>query len=187
MASLPSVRLKHAGIFVTDFPTMFDFYTKLFGFQVSDRADSAERNVAFLTNDPTAHHALVIASGRPVGSPSTVQQLSFYAETLDDVRRYWRAVKADSRVTRMYTTTHGNAWSLYFWDPEDNRIEIYTDTPWHIPQPAGLDIDLDQSDDEIYRQTEAYVRADPAFEPIGDWQSKTAHNLGIDGFKPKTS
>ncbi len=184
MASLPRVSLKHAGIFVTDFPLMLDFYVKLFGFQISDQVQSVERQTAFLTNDPAAHHTFVISSGRAPGSASTIQQLSFYADTLDDVRGYWKAVSSDPKMTRIYTTTHGNAWSLYFWDPEDNRIEIYTDTPWHIPQPAGLDIDFTKSDDEIIRQTEAYVRADPKFEPFDDWRVKTAENLGIKGYKP---
>jgi len=184
MIFLPRVSLKHAGIFVIDFPMMLDFYVKTFSFQISDMADTGGRRVAFLTNDPESHHTFVISSGRAPGSASTVQQLSFYADTLDDVRCYWRLVKSDARVTRIYTTTHGNAWSVYFWDPEDNRIEVYTDTPWHIPQPAGLEIDLDLNDDEIYRQTEAYVFANPKFEPFDDWRVKAAKNLGIEDYKP---
>ncbi len=27
-------------------------------------------------------------------------------------------------------------------DPEGNGIEIFTDTPWYVPQPHGVPIDL---------------------------------------------
>lgn len=27
---------------------------------------------------------------------------------------------------------HGNAWSIYFADPEGNRIELYTPSPWYV-------------------------------------------------------
>ena len=132
MRDLPRVALKHVGIFVTDFDTMVDFYVRLFGFHISDMEKGA-RAVAFLTNDPKAHHTFVIAGGRAPAAPSTVNQLSFYADSLADVRRYWQALEQEPLVRRKYATTHGNAWSVYFWDPEGNRVEIYTDTPWHIP------------------------------------------------------
>lgn len=184
MHALPRVSMRHVGIFVTDFELMLDFYCRLFGFQVSDRSAAHKgHQVAFLTNDPNAHHTFVMASGRDKGTPSTINQISFYADTLADVRRYWQALNKEQLVTRKYATTHGNAWSVYFWDPEDNRVEVYTDTPWHIPQPAGTDIDLDDSDEEIYRRTEALVRADPGFESFGDWRVNTAKKMGIGDFR----
>ena len=68
MHDLPRVSLRHVGIFVTDFDLMVDFYCRLFGFQVSDRSDGHQgRKVAFLSNDPNAHHTLVISSGREPG------------------------------------------------------------------------------------------------------------------------
>ena len=42
---------------------------------------------------------------------------------------------------------HGNSWSLYFNDPEDNTVEIYMDTPWYVAQPFADDLDLDLPDD----------------------------------------
>jgi catechol-2,3-dioxygenase len=29
---------------------------------------------------------------------------------------------------------HGNAWSLYFSDPEGNGVVCYVDTPFHVAQ-----------------------------------------------------
>ena len=37
---------------------------------------------------------------------------------------------------------HGNAWSLYFRDPEGNRLEVFCDTQWYVEQPCLEDLDL---------------------------------------------
>ena len=61
------------------------------------------------------------------------------------------------------SVTHGNAWSLYFNDPEGNQIEVYVHTPWYIPQPHSYPMDLDQSNDEIITMTEAHCRESDSF------------------------
>ena len=45
--------------------------------------------------------------------------------------------------------THGIACSVYFYDPEDDRIELYYTTPYKIRQPLGEPIDLDRPDSEL--------------------------------------
>ena len=57
---------------------------------------------------------------------------------------------------------HGLAWSLYFDDPEKNGIEVYVDAPWYITQPFGKLMDFNKPDDELIRDTEAMVRAEPS-------------------------
>ena len=74
------------------------------------------------------------------------------------------AGKATARGIKLRQTSHGNAWSVYFPDPEGNQIEIYLDTPWHVAQPHGDPMDFSLSDAEIFAQTEAKVRADPTFK-----------------------
>lgn len=184
MGAMPRVSIGHIGIYVTDYERMLDFYTRVFGFQVSDvavREDGSK--TAFTTNDPNAHHTLVLSAGRPADAPSTINQLSFHVETLDEVRRYWRAVKDEPGVSNVRCTSHGNAWSVYFLDPEGNRVEVYCDTPWHVPQPCGMTIDFEKSDAEIVAQTEAQVRALDGFEPFQDWRVKTARKLGYEDFR----
>ena len=39
--------------------------------------------------------------------------------------------------------THGNALSVYFLDPEGNRVELLIDTPWYVPQPHRLVVDIE--------------------------------------------
>lgn len=53
---------------------------------------------------------------------------------------------------------HGNSWSVYFDDPEGNTVEVYLDTPFRMAQPFALPLDLDQSDDDIWRGTELICR-----------------------------
>ena len=55
------------------------------------------------------------------------------------------------------------AWALYFKDPEDNIVECYVHTPWHVSQPYGTPIDFSQSDQEIWDATEAASLANPSF------------------------
>jgi catechol-2,3-dioxygenase len=77
-----------------------------------------------------------------------VQQVSFKVERLDDVRAFYHRLQDEGlRIDR--TVTHGIACSVYFYDPEDNRIELYYTTPYQIRQPLGQQIDLDAPDEEL--------------------------------------
>src|SRR6516165_3283697 len=73
--------------------------------------------------------------------------------------------------------SHGNAWSVYFQDPESNQIEMFCDTPWYVPQPCGFKIDLDQSADEVYRATEAYCREQPGFKSMEQWRAEISKKI----------
>ncbi|NQV54302.1 MAG: VOC family protein [Rhodospirillales bacterium] len=178
MANLPSLSLHHAGIWVTDFDMMVAFYRALFGFHVSDEGTYPDGGrVIFLTIDPASHHTFVIGEGRPEGAPSTINQLSFRTDGLAAVRSFWQVLEGEGAVARKYTRCHGNAWSVYFWDPEDNRIEIFADTPWHVNQPFGEPIDFTLDDAEIMRFTEELVKKDPSYRPFDDWRADTAAAL----------
>jgi catechol 2,3-dioxygenase len=67
------------------------------------------------------------------------------------------------------TITHGNAWSIYLFDPEGNRIELYTPSPWYIEQPYGVPIDLSQSESDILAQTEKLIQDDPTRVSKQEW------------------
>jgi catechol 2,3-dioxygenase len=159
--------LSHMGIFVTDLDGMIRFYTEVLGLMVTDRGQGItfKNDLVFLSSDPEKHHELVLASGRPQEAAfSTVMQASFAVGTLDDLR----AVKARAQAngaTALRAIDHGNAWSIYFNDPEGNTVEVYLDTPFHVPQPHGDPLDLDMTDAEILRTTEAACRNDPGFMP----------------------
>ena len=66
--------------------------------------------------------------------------------------------------------SHGNTWSVYFRDPEGNRIEIFTQTPWHTTQPCRFDVDYDQPDGALKQATEATAQRLPGFTSGEAWQ-----------------
>jgi hypothetical protein len=65
--------------------------------------------------------------------------------------------------------SHGNALSAYFLDPEKNRIEFYLHTPWHVPQPHRIAVDLSLPDARLWATVEQDVRATPGFRPREEW------------------
>ena len=175
----PRPMLTHMAIFVHDLDRMVDFYTRVMGLTISDRgsATTAPVDMVFLSNDPGEHHQFVLATGRPdYASFSIPQQISFQVNDLDELRTLHDRVKGDGmEITR--TTTHGNAWSVYFNDPEGNRIEIYVHTPWHIPQPHTHPLDISLSNEEIMAETEAHCQEDPGFQPMAEREEVMAQRI----------
>lgn len=174
MVSTPKLRLTHLALFTRDLDKMVDFYTNALGLTVTDQgeAQSAPVKMVFMSSDPGEHHQFVLVSGRPdYATFNVAQQISFLVDSLDELRTTRdRVAAAGLEINR--TTTHGNAWSIYFNDPDDNQIEIYTHSPWHVPQPHGHPFDLSLSNDEIMKQTEAHCRADPGFMPVAQRQKQ---------------
>ena len=168
-------RLSHVGLYVTDVAKMTDFYTKVLGFVVSDRAEDGR--ITFLSRNPSDHHQVVLVRGRTTGTETPmVQQVSFNVGTLANVQRAFRKVR-DAGCEGMRPICHGNAWSIYFQDPEGNQVEMFCDTPWYVPQPLGFEIDLDKSEDELYRETEAICRAKPGFKPMEEWRAEISKTI----------
>jgi catechol-2,3-dioxygenase len=165
-----SAQLTHFGIHATDLDCMVDFYTRVMGFVISDSGTGRSgARVVFMTQNPECHHQFVLFDGRPpelVYNP--VNQISLRLDSLDTLKAYRRALlKEDIAPQRI--TDHGNAWALYFQDPEGNPIELYCDTPFYTPQPCGEPLDLEQSNDEILARTEAMCRSRPRFMTREAW------------------
>jgi catechol 2,3-dioxygenase len=87
-------------------------------------------------------------------------------------------VTADADVSDLLCATHGNAVSIYFRDPEGNRLEVFVDTPWYCEQPLREPISLDQPDDAILARAEAIARGRPQFQPRAQWQADMARRMG---------
>lgn len=150
--------LAHLGIFVSDLPAMVTFYTGVFGLLITDRGvgNVFKNELVFLSGAADQHHQIVLSSGRLPGTPSTVMQLSFKVASLDALRRS-RDLALEHGATDLIGLNHGNAWSVYFHDPEGNRIELYLDTPFHTPQPCGEPLDLEMDDEALLEETRALV------------------------------
>jgi catechol 2,3-dioxygenase len=171
MTAIP--QLSHFGIFVRDIDAMTRFYTQVFGLRMTDQGvgGTFKFKLHFLSGSEAQHHQLVLASGRAADAPSTVMQMSFKVQAIDDLRRV-RTLALEHGATQMRGMNHGNALSIYFSDIEGNTVEVYLDTPWYVAQPHGDALDLAKPDAEIWAETEAICRADPTFAPVEAWRAR---------------
>ena len=164
----------HFGIFVFDVDLMVDFYTSVFRLTITDEGIGKNfgHRLVFMSATEDQHHQLVLSAGRSEKSPqSTVMQISFLVPDLAELRRN-RDVALSKGATELRPMNHGNAWSLYYFDPEGNRIEVYLDTPFYVAQPYGAPLNMDQSEAELLAETEAMVKNDPTFMPLDAWRAK---------------
>lgn len=168
----PDAQLTHMGMFVIDIEKMAEFYIRVFGLLVTDRGTNYQGlPVVFLSRNPDEHHQLVLAQGRAANAPTTVQQVSFEVRSLEDLRRFHSRLVA-MPVDDLAPRSHGNSWSIYFNDPEGNRVEIYMPTPWQVSQPYGVPLDLTEPAQAIRDKTIAMIRDDPSFCPQEEWAAR---------------
>jgi catechol-2,3-dioxygenase len=178
MLEASATRLGHVGLFVSDMPRMVDFYRRVLGFVVTDAG--ATGSPTFLSRSAKDHHQVVLVAGRDSGTRDMVQQLSFNLGSLEAVQQAFHRI-ADSDATDLRPITHGIAWSIYFRDPEGNRIEMFADTDWYVPQPCAVPIDLGMPASQLRSETEAYCRAQPGFLPLPEWQADFARKMAAAG------
>ena len=178
MSSAIHPLLSHCGIYVRDVEKQVDFYRRVLGFVVADRGVSERLGyeLAFLTAAADHHHQVVFISGRAPSGVTTVNQLSFKVADLDELKEMYRRA-CDAGVTGIRQMSHGNALSFYMNDPEGNGIEVYMDTPWYVPQPHGVPIDLTLPSDQILAETERHCRETPGFLPLEAWKAEVASRL----------
>ena len=119
-----ALQFSHVGLFVTDMEKMADFYHRVLGFPITDRGFLAGGvELTFLSRDPRDHHQVVLVSGRPQGLPDRiVNQISFRLASLAELQRFFLRIRAE-QVRELDPVCHGNAWSIYFRDPEGNTLD----------------------------------------------------------------
>lgn len=167
----------HIGLFVTDIDKMVDFYTRFLGFMVSDRGPRPGGEIVFMTRDASEHHQLVFATGRPADMPfNVINQLSFRVDSLDTLREMHNALK-NQPVKILGPVTHGNALSSYFLDPEGNRVELLIGTPWYVPQPMRIPVDLSLPDAKLWSSIEQQIRGMPGFKTHAEWEAEITKKL----------
>ena len=155
---------------------MLDFYTRVFGFIITDGVKPPNERAAFLTGDPDHHHQLVLVDGRAERTDSVVQQISFRLPSLGAIRRLHAALQNEP-VSKIRPLTHGTSWSVYFHDPEGNRVEAFTETPWYVTQPFASSIDYSKAEDVIYAETLRLCKTLAGFKPLEDWKREAASSL----------
>ena len=179
--SVPSLSFSHMGLFVTDVARMQDFYTRVLGFALTDRGVletvDGPLTLAFLSRDPSEHHQIVLASGRPAKLEfNAINQISFRLADLAGLREMYRRLQNEP-VSHIAPICHGNTLSVYFRDPEGNRMELFIDTPWYVRQPQRIPIDMKLSDAELWAWAEAEARKQPDFKPVEQWRAEIAAKM----------
>lgn len=151
--------LGHVGLYCTDVQRSQDFYTRILGLTVTDA--HPEGLIIFLSAQPESeHHELALCPGRdaPVGA-KVVQQVSFIVEDLADLKQFYALLKSEGVKIRS-VVNHGISLAIYFYDPDENVVEVYAKTPYKVPQPFSEDVDLDLDDEELMRIAEIGVSAE---------------------------
>lgn len=174
----------HVGIFVTDIERMAAFYRDVLDFTITDRGTLPGPNgpveLVFTSRDPDVHHQIVLVAGRPPHIDfNVVNQLSLMADSLETLQAFHQRVLS-AGVEDLQPVTHGNAMSVYFRDPEGNRLELYVDTPWYVSQPARVPMPIELPADELLAWVERHARTLPGFRPRSEWRAEMARLMGRD-------
>ena len=136
--------LGHFGVFCHDLELCTRFYRDVLGLTVTD--EDAGLGMRFFSARPGfEHHEFQLVEGRTAGPASEgvrlIQQVSFRVETLPELVEMHERFVAEGVVFDM-VVSHGNAFGIYFFDPEGNRCEVYWHTGLPARQPFLTPIDL---------------------------------------------
>ena len=177
--NFPNFTVGHVGLFVFDIDLMVDFFTRTCGLHVTDQSIvRASSRVVFLSRDPAEHHQIVLVEGRTAPMDSKLlNQISLRVGFVDDLRNAINQLEQDSRATDIDPCNHGNAFSVYFRDPELNRFELYVDSPFYVKQAVLGELDLSQSDQGLIETTRARHADNPSFRSAADWREDFARKL----------
>jgi len=178
MITNPDVEFNHFGMFVFDLTVMEAFYTDVLGFVASDRGVVRGNDIVFLSRDPGSHHQIILVGGRtaPV-TEKLINQISLRVPSLEHLRVVNKRIHAHDGVSDIKPVNHVVAFSVYFCDPEGNRIEVFVDSPWYVDQPHVEELDLNQTDEWILADTQARYRTDPSFMPLEQWRAEFGEKI----------
>ena len=174
------LRLSHVTIPARDLERMTAFYRDVLGFLVTNRGEPVPGmgEMVFMSQTPEEHHQIVLVHTPEPTPPGFMfaDHVAFRTGSLDDVRAIAARLVADGNTSGI-PVSHGNAWSVYFTDPEGNGVECFVDTPYHVAQPFGEGLDLNASDDQIESTTHEKVSTKPEFMPFDQWRAEMEARL----------
>ncbi len=179
----PRIAMSHVGMAAIDLPALTSFYTDVLGYAITGQGRmpaigaEPERDYVYLSRDPGEHQQVVLCDGRAAETPSSINQLSLRITSLDELRHMEAILTADDRVKGYRYTCHGNSFSIYFSDPEDNWVELAVESVWYVPAPEGWTLDLSLDNAALIADTEKRVREIPGFLMRADWKAKARDEL----------
>jgi catechol 2,3-dioxygenase-like lactoylglutathione lyase family enzyme len=82
-----ALSFSHMGFYVRDLPRMSRFYAEVLAFTITDRGWLGNTQLVFLSRDPSEHHQIVLATGRPEDLTfSVINQISLRVPDLATLR-----------------------------------------------------------------------------------------------------
>ena len=177
----PSLSLAHATRNAKQFDALLAFYCDVLGFHVTNQGEvPGGTKIAFISQDPNNHHQIAMVEVSEIADHGFVlaDHLAFRTGSLDDLR-ILHAKLTSAGIDPILPICHGNAWSLYFNDPEGNGVECFIDSPFHVAQPFANGFDLDQSDEDITAATQALIESEPEFQSMAEWRASFEKRLNL--------
>lgn len=177
-----TLRWSHAVLYVRNLEEMLRFYHDILGFEVSDRGPLDPNNpgldIVFLSQVGSDHHQLAFVPIRGADDTTPIDHFAFRVDCFGDVKAMVEKLRADGRGADLNPINHGNAWSVYFKDPEGNGLEVFCDSPWGVQQPQVRPWDLSMSEEELRQQTEEQFNSEPGFKPAEEFYAGHRRKLG---------
>ncbi|HEX6004679.1 MAG TPA: VOC family protein, partial [Burkholderiales bacterium] len=124
-------RVGHLVLRVKDIQRSRRFFEEVLRFPV---VGQNERGMVFFSTDrEDNHHMLALVPGKegaatPKPDQIGMQHVSFELGSFAELQEAWRHFKANN-VPIDYTVFHGITKSVYFFDPDGNRLEVYCNVP----------------------------------------------------------
>lgn len=188
-------RLEHIGLVVRDLEMMVEFYCETLGMQVSDRMpypeDAPITEGVFLRCNAD-HHSISMFGARNPPPPSAedrnegklgMHHVAFEMASFGDLKAAVRYIRdRELPVRSMRIGGPGCQIRIYFWDPEDNLIELY----WALdkvgwdgrsrPWPPIEEIDIETFDIQTWLEWKGPEFTTESLEPVWErpWTSEKA-------------
>jgi catechol 2,3-dioxygenase len=176
----PRLSTGHSTLAARNLQALKAFYCDVLGFEVTNEGPipTEGQELVFLSQDPATHHQIAMVGGAMTSNSDfvMVDHLAFRTGSLDDLRII-HANLTEAGITEILQIDHGNAWSLYFNDPEGNGVETYVDTPFHVAQPYADQWDINSTDEQIEATTREKLKDKPEFMLMKDWSANFAKRM----------
>lgn len=174
------LQLAHVTVAARDMDRMVAFYTDVLGFLVTNRGEPVPGmgEMVFISQTASEHHQVVLVTTPEPTTPGFMlaEHMAFRTASLDSIRELADRLVADGNTSAI-PISHGNAWSLYFTDPEGHGIEVFIDTPFHVAQPHAKGWDPASTDAEIEATERAAIEGLPEFMPFEQWRAEMTARL----------
>jgi catechol 2,3-dioxygenase len=124
-------RVGHLVLSVKDVERSKRFFQEILGFPV---VAQNERGMVFFSTDvKDNHHMLALMPAKEGAATPTpdhvgMQHVSFELASFAELQDAWRVLK-QNEVPIDHTVYHGVSKSIYFYDPDGNRLELYCNVP----------------------------------------------------------